>query len=88
MLVTLLALLVPILLFLIAKKAHSILTMSQLHDTIMTRFYKFLVCKYDSSPLSFFSLNDADGFRQRTRVLLCWDDNPHCHTAVAHAAPV
>ena len=42
-LVSLLALLIPLLLFLIAKKAHTITTLSALHDLIMTRYYKFLV---------------------------------------------
>lgn len=46
LLVALLAILVPLLLLLIGKKAHTILTLSRLHDTIMTRYYKFLVCKY------------------------------------------
>jgi hypothetical protein len=32
------------LLLLIAKKAHTIVTYSQLHDTIMIRYWKFLVC--------------------------------------------
>jgi hypothetical protein len=45
LLVALLAILVPLLLLLIGKKAHTILTLSRLHDTIMTRYYKFLVCK-------------------------------------------
>jgi hypothetical protein len=51
--VTLLAFLVPVLLFLIAKKGHAILTMSRLGDTIMSRYYKFLVCKYDSFPFPY-----------------------------------
>ena len=38
-----LALLIPLLLLLIAKKAHTITTLSALHDLIMTRYYKFLV---------------------------------------------
>lgn len=45
LLVAILAILVPLLLLLIAKQAHTILTLSRLHDTIMTRYYKFLVCK-------------------------------------------
>lgn len=32
------------LLLLIAKKAHTIVTYSKLHDTIMVRYWKFLVC--------------------------------------------
>lgn len=61
LLVTLLALLVPVLLFLIGKKAHTILTLSQLGDTIMTRFYKFLVCKSVSSRrVCSFRLDEAD----------------------------
>jgi hypothetical protein len=42
-LVSVLALLIPLLLLLIAKKAHTITTLSALHDLIMTRYYKFLV---------------------------------------------
>ncbi len=43
MLVSLLALLIPVILFFIAKKAHTITTLSALHDLILTRYYKFLV---------------------------------------------
>jgi hypothetical protein len=42
-LVALLALLIPLILLLIAKKAHNITTLSALHDRIMTRYYKFLI---------------------------------------------
>ncbi|KAK2465349.1 hypothetical protein APHAL10511_002703 [Amanita phalloides] len=42
-LVALLALLIPIILFLIATKAQTITTLSALHDLILTRYYKFLV---------------------------------------------
>ena len=42
-LVALLALLIPLLLLLIAKKAHTITTLSALHDRILTRYYKFLI---------------------------------------------
>ncbi|KAI0366924.1 DUF221-domain-containing protein [Pilatotrama ljubarskyi] len=42
-LVALLSLLIPLLLLLIAKRAHTIATLSALHDRIMTRYYKFLV---------------------------------------------
>ncbi|KAI0304281.1 hypothetical protein B0F90DRAFT_1809149 [Multifurca ochricompacta] len=42
-LVSLLTLLIPLILFLIAKKAHTIITLSALHDRIMTRYYKFLI---------------------------------------------
>ncbi|KAG9090998.1 hypothetical protein FRC07_011960 [Ceratobasidium sp. 392] len=45
LLVALLAILIPLLLLLIAKKAHNIITFSKLHDRILTRYYKFLVCK-------------------------------------------
>lgn len=38
-----LMLLIPILLLLIAKKAHTINTLSALHDLILTRYHKFLV---------------------------------------------
>jgi hypothetical protein len=41
--VALLALLIPLVLLLIAKKAHTITTLSALHDRIMNRYYKFLV---------------------------------------------
>jgi hypothetical protein len=43
LLVALLALLIPLVLLLIAKKAHTITTLSALHDRIMTRYYKFLI---------------------------------------------
>lgn len=36
-------LLVPLILLLIAKKAHTINTLSALHDRILTRYHKFLV---------------------------------------------
>jgi hypothetical protein len=38
-----LAILVPLILLLIAKKAHTIITLSELHDRIMTRYYKWLI---------------------------------------------
>ncbi|KAJ8468601.1 hypothetical protein ONZ45_g17188 [Pleurotus djamor] len=43
LLVALLALLIPLILLFIAKKAHTIATLSALHDRIMTRYYKFLI---------------------------------------------
>ncbi|KAJ3566033.1 hypothetical protein NP233_g7257 [Leucocoprinus birnbaumii] len=43
LLVALLALLIPLILLLIAKKAHTFTTLSALHDRIMTRYYKFLI---------------------------------------------
>jgi uncharacterized BrkB/YihY/UPF0761 family membrane protein len=43
LLVSLLSILIPLILLLIAKKAHTIITLSELHDTIMTRYYKFLI---------------------------------------------
>ncbi|KAJ7175917.1 hypothetical protein C8R46DRAFT_1161021 [Mycena filopes] len=43
LLVALLALAIPPVLLLIAKKAHTITTLSALHDLIMTRYYKFLI---------------------------------------------
>ncbi|KAJ7078629.1 hypothetical protein C8R43DRAFT_351529 [Mycena crocata] len=43
LLVALLALAIPPILLLIAKKAHTITTLSALHDLIMTRYYKFLI---------------------------------------------
>ncbi|KAG5648333.1 hypothetical protein DXG03_004905 [Asterophora parasitica] len=43
LLVALLALLIPLILLLIAKKAHTITTLSAMHDRIMTRYYKFLI---------------------------------------------
>ena len=43
MLVSLLMLTIPLLLLLIAKKAHTINTLSALHDRILTRYHKFLV---------------------------------------------
>ncbi|CAE6498576.1 unnamed protein product [Rhizoctonia solani] len=42
--VALLAILIPLLLFFIGKKAHNIITFSRFHDRILTRYYKFLVC--------------------------------------------
>jgi hypothetical protein len=43
LLVSLLAILIPLILLLIAKKAHTIPTLSALHDQILTRYYKFLI---------------------------------------------
>ncbi|KAJ7212056.1 hypothetical protein GGX14DRAFT_621525 [Mycena pura] len=43
LLVSLLALCIPPVLLLIAKKAHTITTLSALHDLILTRYYKFLI---------------------------------------------
>ncbi|EJD50636.1 hypothetical protein AURDEDRAFT_112230 [Auricularia subglabra TFB-10046 SS5] len=43
-LVSLLVIFVPMLLLLIGKKAHTIITLSKLHDRIMTRYHKFLTC--------------------------------------------
>ena len=43
LLVSLLALLIPLVLLLIAKKAHTITTLSALHDLMLTRYYKFLI---------------------------------------------
>ncbi|KAG8907708.1 hypothetical protein FRB99_002504 [Tulasnella sp. 403] len=43
-LVTGLAILVPLILLLISKKAHTIVLLSKLHDQILTRYHKFLVC--------------------------------------------
>jgi hypothetical protein len=54
-LVSLLAVLIPLILLLIAKKAHTILTLSELHDRIMTRYYKFLVV----NVLVFFCIGTA-----------------------------
>ncbi|KAF8480584.1 hypothetical protein JB92DRAFT_3102097 [Gautieria morchelliformis] len=44
LLVSLLTILVPVILLLIAKKGHTIITFSKLHDTIMIRYWKFLIC--------------------------------------------
>jgi hypothetical protein len=54
-LVTLLALLVPLLLLLITTKGHAILTRSKMADSITTRYYKFLVCKYVLVPSILFN---------------------------------
>jgi hypothetical protein len=43
LLISLLAITVPLLLLLIAKKAHTITTLSALHDRILTRYYKWLI---------------------------------------------
>ncbi|TDL23258.1 hypothetical protein BD410DRAFT_769147 [Rickenella mellea] len=42
-LTSLLMLLIPLILLLIGKKAHTLSTLSSLHDRIMTRYHKFLV---------------------------------------------
>ncbi|KAG1745993.1 uncharacterized protein EDB91DRAFT_1120093 [Suillus paluster] len=42
-LISLLTILIPPILLLIAKKAHTIITLSVMHDRIMTRYYKFLI---------------------------------------------
>jgi hypothetical protein len=54
-LVSLLSILVPLILLLIAKKAHTITTLSSLHDTIMVRYYKFLIV----NVLVFFCIGTA-----------------------------
>jgi hypothetical protein len=54
-LVSLLAVLIPLILLLIAKKAHTIITLSGMHDRIMTRYYKFLVV----NVLVFFCIGTA-----------------------------
>ncbi|KAF7981445.1 hypothetical protein HWV62_33457 [Athelia sp. TMB] len=43
-LVSILTLCIPPIHLLIAKKAHTIVLLSALHDKILTRYYKFLVC--------------------------------------------
>jgi hypothetical protein len=43
LLVSGLAILVPLILLLIAKKAHTLVALSDLHDRILTRYYKWLV---------------------------------------------
>ena len=43
LLVSLLTLLIPPILFLIAKKAHTFVTLSALHDCILRRYYRFLI---------------------------------------------
>ncbi|KAF7288521.1 CBM1 domain-containing protein [Mycena chlorophos] len=43
LLVSLLAICIPPVLLLIAKKAHTITTLSALHDLILTRYHKFLI---------------------------------------------
>ncbi|KAF8798979.1 DUF221-domain-containing protein [Phlegmacium glaucopus] len=69
LLVALLALLIPLILLLIAKKAHTITTLSALHDRIMTRYYKFLIV----NVLVFFCVGTAamqsflQSFRSSTR---------------------
>ncbi|KAG2066463.1 DUF221-domain-containing protein [Suillus decipiens] len=42
-LISLLTILIPPILLLISKKAHTTITLSVMHDTIMTRYYKFLI---------------------------------------------
>ena len=43
LLVSVLTILIPQFLLLIAKRGHTIITLSMLHDLVMTRYYKFLV---------------------------------------------
>lgn len=40
---SLLAILMPLILLLIARKAYRITTLSLIHDTILVRYYKFLI---------------------------------------------
>lgn len=54
-LVSLLSLLIPLILFLIAKKAHTFVMLSALHDYIMTRYYRFLIV----NVLVFFCIGTA-----------------------------
>ncbi|KAF5360772.1 hypothetical protein D9756_004691 [Leucocoprinus leucothites] len=69
LLVALLALLIPLILLLIAKKAHTMTTLSALHDRIMTRYYKFLIV----NVLVFFCVGTAalqsvlQSFRSQTQ---------------------
>jgi hypothetical protein len=63
--VSLLSILVPLILLLIAKKAHTIITLSELHDRIMTRYYKWLIL----NVLVFFCIGVAflEGFFTKFR---------------------
>jgi hypothetical protein len=54
-LVSLLTLLIPPILFLIAKKAHAFVTLSALHDCILRRYYRFLIV----NVLVFFCIGTA-----------------------------
>jgi hypothetical protein len=54
-LVSLLTLLIPPILFLIAKKAHTFVTLSALHDCILRRYYRFLIV----NVLVFFCIGTA-----------------------------
>ncbi|KAH9969775.1 hypothetical protein BC827DRAFT_1162697 [Russula dissimulans] len=54
-LVSSLTLLIPLILLLIAKKVHTIVTLSSLQDCIMTRYYKFLIV----NVLVFFCIGTA-----------------------------
>lgn len=73
LLVALLTVLVPLLLLLIAQKAHNVATVSALHDVILTRYYKFLIV----NVLVFFcvgtafvqTLLKATGFTNRQDIL-------------------
>ena len=82
LLVALLALLIPLILLLIAKKAHTITTLSALHDRIMPRYYKFLVV----NVLVFFCVGTAamqsllDSFRAKS-------DRPDILQIVASSFP-
>ncbi|KAF8170067.1 hypothetical protein BJ912DRAFT_998262 [Pholiota molesta] len=70
LLVALLALLIPLVLLLIAKKAHTITTLSALHDLMLTRYYKFLIV----NVLIFFCVGTAalqsflNSFRNPTHI--------------------
>ena len=55
LLVSLLTLLIPPILFLIAKKAHTFVTLSALHDCILRRYYRFLIV----NVLVFFCIGTA-----------------------------
>ncbi|KAL0580621.1 hypothetical protein V5O48_001351 [Marasmius crinis-equi] len=83
LLVALLALLIPLILLLIAKKAHTILTLSGLHDRIMTRYYKFLIV----NVLVFFCVGTAALQSVLDSVRSDTDSRPDILKIVANSFP-
>lgn len=81
LLVALLAVLIPLVLLVIAKKAHTITTFSALHDKIMTRYYKFLVV----NVLVFFCVGTAA--LQSVLQSFLSQNQPNFLQIIAHSFP-
>jgi len=79
--VALLAVLIPLVLLVIAKKAHTITTFSALHDKIMTRYYKFLVV----NVLVFFCVGTAA--LQSVLQSFLSQNQPNFLQIIAHSFP-